>query len=484
MFNKLTEKYKECPVQLKVVFWFTIVSFFQKGISVVTTPVFTRILTTEQYGMFSVYNAWSNVLVIIITLNLHMSVINNAFMKKQVSNEKVVSSFQGLSLCTSLFFLLIYLVFRGRIDQVIGLPSAVTLAMFISFIFIPPYQYWVIYNRYRYDYKRVVLISGIISVMTPLCAIAAIYLTDSYKGEARILGKIFVVCISGIIIMVMNWKKSSCFFDRDLWKYALLFNLPLIPHFLSEILLNESDRIMINKMCGTAEAGIYSIAYMAGSLVLMFSSAVNAAMVPWQYEKLREKNYLILARPVYLILAGLGGLSVLMVMFAPEVILILAGEKYIGAISLIPTLAASVYFNYLYQTLARVEMYFDKKLYTVIATITATVVNIVINLFCIPIWGYIAAGYSTLIAHIVLCIMHYIFYRRVCNTCIEGKQIFSTRLLCLISLCVLLASAVMTFLYEYLYIRIGMGFMVVISIISFRKQILLWINTIKRGKEG
>lgn len=81
MFRKFLLKYRKMNIQLKVVFWFTFVGFLQRGISLLTTPIFTRVLTTDEYGLFSVFTAWSSILAIVITLNLHMGVINNAFTK-------------------------------------------------------------------------------------------------------------------------------------------------------------------------------------------------------------------------------------------------------------------------------------------------------------------------------------------------------------------------------------------------------------------
>lgn len=479
MFKKLLDKYRATPIQAKVVFWFTAVGFLQKGISILTTPIFTRILTTQQYGMFSVYTAWSDILVIIITLNLHMSVINNAFMKTGKTKEHIVSSFQGLSVVTALFWVAVYAVFQNQLSDIIGLPDIVIWAMLISFIFTPSYNYWLIYKRYQYDYKSLVIISVIIALLTPIVGLIAIFVAEpAYKGEARIIGKILLLTVVGIIFCIVNWKKDKTFFDRDLWKYALVFNLPLIPHFLSETILNQSDRIMINSFYSTAEAGIYSIAYAAASLVMIFSSAINMSMVPWQYEQIKKEKYSRMASITYYVLFGMEVIISAMIIVAPEIIVVLAGKEYGEAVYLIPTLAASVFFNYLYQTLARVEMYYGKRIYTVIGTFVATIINIILNYILIPRIGYIAAGYTTLFAHIVLCLMHYIFYRKVCKDHIGNVHVYSEKMLLLFSALILTVAAVMTVLYKYFMIRIILIILSAALIIVFRKKIMNIIRSI------
>ena len=99
--KSILRKYRSLPVQVKASLWFVVCSFLQRGISVITTPIFTRVLSTDDYGMFSVFQSYFTVLVIVATLYVHMGVINNAFVKMHYSNEKIVSSFQSLSLVIS-----------------------------------------------------------------------------------------------------------------------------------------------------------------------------------------------------------------------------------------------------------------------------------------------------------------------------------------------------------------------------------------------
>ena len=70
MFKKLLDKYNSLPVQIKASFWFLTCSFMQKGISTITVPIFTRLLTTAEFGQISVYNSWQGIISIIVSLHL------------------------------------------------------------------------------------------------------------------------------------------------------------------------------------------------------------------------------------------------------------------------------------------------------------------------------------------------------------------------------------------------------------------------------
>ena len=65
--NKLLVKYRSIPVQVKASLWFLICAFLQKGISFITTPIFTRLLSTSEYGQYNVFNSWMNIIIVIVT---------------------------------------------------------------------------------------------------------------------------------------------------------------------------------------------------------------------------------------------------------------------------------------------------------------------------------------------------------------------------------------------------------------------------------
>lgn len=483
LIAKIRKKYTNFNVQLKVVFWFTFVGFLQRGISIITTPVFTRVLNQEEYGMFSVFSAWFYVLAIICTLNIHQGAINNALTKMPNEKERIISSFQSLSLVIASGFLLISIFLSKDISKWMNLPEIVVVFMFVGFLFYEPYNDWLIYKRYQYDYKKPVLISIIISMLTPIISVLAVMTFTEFRGEARIISFIIVnVVFPGAVFYFVNYRSGKIFYDRKLWSYALMFNAPLIPHFLSETILNQSDKIMIGVLVGTGEAGVYNIAYAAASLILIFSSALNIAFVPWQYQKIRDKEYLKLAKMSYTVLASVGLLIIVLIMFAPEIIEILAGESYMGAVELVPILGMSVFFNYMYQLLARVELYYEKKSYTVIATLGATILNICLNMWWIHDIGYYGAGYSTLIAHIFLCVAHFLFYKRICRDNNIAEEFYSGKIILLVSTIFVVCSLVVIPLYKLLSVRIAIVTIISILVFVFRRKLKNMFVLIKNGR--
>ena len=117
MIKKLLNKWTALPVQLRATSAYTICSILQKCLSFITMPLFTRLLTTEQYGQYSVYTSWSGILVIFLTLYLGYGSFSTAMVKFEDDRRGYVCGVQGVCCVLTLLFLAIYLLFYQKIYQ-------------------------------------------------------------------------------------------------------------------------------------------------------------------------------------------------------------------------------------------------------------------------------------------------------------------------------------------------------------------------------
>ena len=69
--KELLIKYENLPVQMRASVWFLLCGFLQRGISVITTPIFTRIMTTTEYGQYNVFSSWMSIITCFVSLNLY-----------------------------------------------------------------------------------------------------------------------------------------------------------------------------------------------------------------------------------------------------------------------------------------------------------------------------------------------------------------------------------------------------------------------------
>lgn len=472
IINKFLNKWKSLSLPVRASVCFMVCSFLQRGISVITTPVFTRLLSTKEYGVYSVFTSWLNVITVFATLQLYYGVYMQGLVKYEHDRDKFSSSMQGLMTTVWLLFLGIYLCFHTFWNRLLNQPTELVIAMFIMMWETGTFSFWSARQRVDYKYRLLTQITLLVSAMKPLLGIIAIFLFPLHRVEARVwsLVVVEVAAYSGFYFSQM--LKGKKFFDKFYWKYGLEFNIPLIPHYLSQIVLGQCDRIMIERMINPQSAGIYSLAYSVSQIMLIFNTAVNNSFSPWLYKSIKNKKFKDIAPISYMILVFIALINLVLILMAPEIILVFAPSQYYEAVYIVPPVTMSVYFTFMYTLFANFEFYYEKTKFITLASVIGALINIGLNYLLIPLFGYISAGYTTLACYIIYCIGHYIFMRKVCNTELHNKKIYDTKIILLISLLFLMMGLLMIPLYEHLLIRYLLVIAVVMIAVSKRKKIL------------
>ena len=121
----------------KASIWFVICGMLQKGIVFITTPIFTRILSKEEFGTVNIYMSWMAIITIFATLELPTGVFNKAMLKYEEDRDGYTSSSLVLASLSTIILFLIYLCFLKKINIFLGLDSAIVVLMFID-IFLQP----------------------------------------------------------------------------------------------------------------------------------------------------------------------------------------------------------------------------------------------------------------------------------------------------------------------------------------------------------
>ena len=406
MINTIKEKWNKIPLTVKVSSSYAICSILQKCLSFITLPLFTRLLSTEQYGQYTIYSSWQGILMIFLTLNLAYGSFQTAMVKYEDRRSEYISSIQGICVLLSCVFLLIYLPFREMWNRLFELSTFLVLLIVSEIIFSTATQFWMERNRFEFKYKSVVAVTLLTSVLSPILAFILVSFTEE-KGYARIIGYALINILIGVLIFIQNTKKGKKLFDKEFWSYALRFNLPLIAYYLSQVIFNQSDRIMISHMVGTSEAAMYGVAYNLAMILTFVLNAINGSYVPWMYGKIKEGRG-VENKPISIVLIILMGLMILCVIwFAPEIILIMAGEKYEAAIYVVAPVAMSLLLLFYCQLFINVEFYYEEKKILVYGSVGAAILNIVLNYLLIPVFGFVAAGYTTLASYIVFALSNY-----------------------------------------------------------------------------
>ena len=446
------EKYKKMSVQAKSAVWF---------------------------ATCSLYLSWLQILTIITSLYLYHGVFNNAMVKYEEDRDRYISSMQGLTISITAVVFFVYLAFHEMWSRALGLAPIVIILMFIEMTVTPALSFWSGRQRFEYKYQRLVAVTLGKSIVNPLLGLISVLLVDD-KATARITSVVIVEVVFCGTIMVKQFKDGKCFFNKTYWKYALGLAIPLLPHYLSSMILNQGDRIMINKMVGTSEVAFYSVAYNIGMLVQIFTTAINNSLTPWVYQKIKADSYAGISKTINMLLVLVAGIAAALMMCSPELVLIFGSSEYASAAYVIPPVAASVFFIFLYNILAIPQFYFEKTQFLLISSVTAAVVNLGLNYVFIKMFGYVAAGYTTLACYVLYSIGHFFISTRVVKKFIPGKRLFDAKVITLLPIAVIGVGVSCNFLFDYWYVRCGIMVLGFALVVAKRNSITALISGIRK----
>lgn len=250
-------------------------------------------------------------------------------------------------------------------------------------------------------------------------SVIAIYLFPEHKAYARIYAMVLVhiVIYSVVYYKIMRTGRKTVW--KEAWKYALHYNIPLIPHYLSQQVLNQADRLMINRMCGSAQTAIYTVAYQIAMVLNIVTTAIESSFTPWAYQKISEGKENEVGKIAQSILIVTGITCLFFTLFAPEFIYLLGGNAYQSAIWVVPPVCMSVYFIMMYSLISTVTFYYEKTKSIMLASCAIAVLNIILNQYFITIYGMVAAGYTTLVCYICYALVHYLL---MCHVSKDKKK--------------------------------------------------------------
>lgn len=477
--NKLMEKYRALPPAVKAPIWYTVCSVIQNGIGFFTMPIFTNLMTTEQYGLFTVYQSWMGILILFTTLNLQYGVFNNAMIKYKEHREEYISAMQGLVLALNAVFLLIYLVFQKQLNMLFGLSTVIMLAMFLEMALTPALGLWSGKKRFEYRYREVIAITLAMSFANPAVGVVAVMLSED-KGTAKIVASVLVSAVFYLLIFVQNLYRGKKLYVWEYWKYALSFQIPLLPYYLSQIIFNHSDRIIISNMVGNDKAAIYGVVYNCSMVITFVINAINNAFVPWTYERLEKRDYKDLGKVSNALSVLIGAVLLMVMLVSPEIIGIMAPAEYYEGIWTMPPIICSLYFLFQAQLFINVEFFEEKKNYLVWGSVVSAVLNVVLNYLLIPSFGYIAAGYTTLAAYVLFAASNYFFMKKICEE--KKTSVYDMRFLVLFSGFMLAATVLIVLSYHALWIRLGLFVVVAAVGVALRGRILDIIRRIQKAE--
>lgn len=379
-------------------------TLFNKGISFLIVPIFTRILSTTDYGIVTTYNSWVSIVGMILGFAMHMG-IRAAFIDYKEKIDDFVAT--TISFITIVFMGITAIVLGGvsllRINVSIALVFMCMIQSFATAV-IEDYSMYLM-MQYRYKFRTAFMVlPNLISVILSTVAIVLVLKTDLYMG--LIVPTTAVNFIFCLLLLFIIFKKSKFNINKEYLKYGLFVSAPLILHGISLNILSQSDRTMITALANASQTGIYSLVYNFSMIATVITVALEGVWIPWFMRSLQERKIDQINSLAKDYINLMTYTMVCLMLVAPEVLKLLAPKPYWEGISIIPPIILANYVIFLYTLYVNVEHFYKKTVYITYNTVIAAITNLVLNFIFIPKYGYVVAAYSTLASYVLSFVLH------------------------------------------------------------------------------
>ena len=370
-------------------------------------PVYTAVLSNEEYGVVDLLNTLTSLLLPIVTLQIEQGIFRYLIDCRE-NNEKQIK--------------LITTIIRFMIIQ--------SIACIVIFLCVSPF----IHNEYKYFLMANLLMGIFSSLLLQICrglGDNATYAIGSFITGAFtvVLNVIFIVAfrwgaygmlgataISNFICAVYIFLKRKIYkyikpkqFDKKILKEIIKYSVPLIPNMISWWIVSASDRTIISAVIGIAQNGIYSAANKFSGVFTTLYSVFNLTWTESASININsEDRDEFFSKILDFVIRFFGCLCLGTIAVMPFVFNILINEKFAEAYYQIPILILGSVFNILVSFVG--SIYVAKKLTKEIAktSIISAVINIFVNIVLIKSIGLYAASISTVIAYALMFIYRWI----------------------------------------------------------------------------
>lgn len=272
---------------------YTLPTIVSRGLSIILVPLYTRVLTPADYGIFDLLLVFASIVNLTIPLEIGQAVAR--FFPAETDQEKKVSFFS-----TAFWFTLaIYSIFAffaislGKdLSSLVLQKEGITVVFQLGIIYI-----WIngimliVQNQLRWELKskKYAISSLIFSISTAIVAVVLAYILK--LGLVGLLvGMIVGVAFSLIYCLYALKGSIKLQFNSGVFKKMLLFSAPLIPSGIAVFLNTYVDRLMINHFLGLEAVGLYGVGIRIAAIVGLVMVGINYSLYPLVYTHYKEIN--------------------------------------------------------------------------------------------------------------------------------------------------------------------------------------------------
>jgi len=363
---------------------------------VVLTPLYTRYLTTDEFGIVELVVQTANLLMPLVSLG-----INQAVLRFGMDGETDRGSVLTAGLTVNLLGFLVFLLFYPLVRMIPAFGEYALLVYLFIFCAVTHYLFaYCVKSMHRAKLFTICVIIGTaITVVLDILFLAVL--------DMGIVGYILAIALSDLtcsVILIISGKLYKLIrFDKlkkSVTASMLRYSIPLIPNSALWWITDYSDRYMVTLFVSESANGLYSLAYRLPNMLIM---VCGIFMDAWQMSVLSEKSRLerqkfftnVFAMYQSIIFVGASAL----ISGAKLVTRIIAADSFYESWQYIPTLVIATAMSCFVTFLGTIYVVEKKSKSSLVTTVIGTVVNIGANFILIPRMGAHGAALATALSY-------------------------------------------------------------------------------------
>lgn len=403
-------------------------SFTQKAMSFLLVPFYTYVLTTADYGTSDLIMTISSMIWPVFTLLINDAVLRFSLDKGE-NKEQIIS----IGFYTNIIGFIIMLCLSPTVLFVESLKG-------YYFLFVLYYLSHAINSFFSYALRglektKLFTLTGIISSFIAIAYNLLFLLVFKWGIKGYLLSYILSFFITGII--QFHFGGFQCYLisikaiKKDKVKEMVSYALPLIPNSISWWISNSSDKLILAYICGVSVNGIYAVSYKIPSLITTCSSIFSNA---WQISAVdgfgSEANRKYFSDVYYKYSTACMFLATVLIAFNKVVCRVAFSKDFYLAWIFVPILLYAVTFQIMSGFLGTIYTTAKKTKMVFTSTIIAAVMNILLNVILIPLFGGIGAAWATCISYIAVWLIRVIDSRKIMILSVNwGKEVMCNLLI-------------------------------------------------------
>ena len=400
--------------QNRVAFFNILSVILLNGISIITGPLFSRMLGTSGYGVLKIYNIWASVVAILFTLQTQGTLVNARVEYPEDEQKRYQSSVLFLSVLMFLACSGIIGVFIQPISRLLKLEP-----LLIGFMLLQAFGTYCVgflNTKYTYEFKagrNMVMSLAVTLVNLVLSIVLILQLPQEIKYYGRVAAIATTYALVGIPACILILLRGKTLVHREYWKFCIVLAIPAVFHNLSDLILGQSDQVMLQHLIDTSAVGCYGYAWQFANILFIIFGALNRTWCPFFFEEMKEGKRDAMMEKTRNFLELFTILACGFLLLTPEVFHVYAGRDFWSGTAIIPLFVASYYLNFLCTFPVNFEYYHKQTKVVAAVTIFSSLMNVALNYVLIQMMGMAGAALATALSHGLQLCLHHLYCRKL-----------------------------------------------------------------------